>query len=104
MVLSIINAHIDQSGRVVGLIDFEATIIAPQWECTVIPRWLQDADDPWPESRCEGRSSEVRSVLHAASRIYFSYGSVRPIKWTKAYDVGHPFRRFINLLYFQASV
>ncbi|KAG1817965.1 uncharacterized protein BJ212DRAFT_1587058 [Suillus subaureus] len=52
------------TGRVIGLISFEAATIAPLWECAMIPRWLEDAVDP--ESSYEGRSHGVRSVLRAA--------------------------------------
>ncbi|KAF8962287.1 hypothetical protein BDZ97DRAFT_1120542 [Flammula alnicola] len=43
---------IDESGRVTGFIDFEGATVAPLWECALLPRWLQDPDDP--ESTYEG--------------------------------------------------
>ncbi|KAG2363058.1 hypothetical protein BDR07DRAFT_1609037 [Suillus spraguei] len=74
------NVMIDaDSGRVTGLIDFEAVTIAPLWECAVIPRWLQDANDP--ESSYEGGT-----------------------KWKEAYDMGRPFRRPTDMLCFQVNV
>ncbi|KAG0699349.1 hypothetical protein DFH29DRAFT_809184 [Suillus ampliporus] len=89
------------SGRVTGLIDFEAATVAPLWECAVIPRWLQDVDDP--ESSHEGGPSEMRSVLRAAFLSAMEESDLYP-EWREAYDVGCPFRRFTNLLCFQANV
>jgi hypothetical protein len=90
-----------ESGRVTGFIDFEAATIAPLWECAVIPRWLQDADDP--ESSYEGGTSEERGVLRA---VFLSVmeGSARYPEWREAYEVGRPFRRLTDLLCFQVNV
>ncbi|KAG2131956.1 hypothetical protein BD769DRAFT_1354918 [Suillus cothurnatus] len=89
------------SGRVTGFIDFEAATIAPLWDCAVIPRWLQDADDP--ESSYEGGTSEERGVLRA---VFLSVmeGSVRYPEWREAYELGRPFRRLTDLLCFQVNV
>ncbi|KAG1751905.1 hypothetical protein EDB19DRAFT_1674474 [Suillus lakei] len=88
------NIMIDaDSGRVTGLIDFEAATIAPPWECAVIPPWLQDADDP--ESSYEGGTSEERNVLRAA---FLS------VMEGEAYDMGRLFRRLTDLLCFQVNV
>lgn len=96
------NVMIDtDSGRVTGFIDFEAATIAPLWECAVIPRWLQDADDP--ESSYEGGTSEERNVLRAAF-LSAMEGSARYPEWREAYDMGRPFRRLTDLLSFQVSV
>lgn len=61
--LHILHEHIDESGRVTGIIDFEGTTIAPLWECALLPRWLQDIDDP--ESTYEGGSAKSRQILRA---------------------------------------
>ncbi|KAG1809108.1 uncharacterized protein BJ212DRAFT_616460 [Suillus subaureus] len=96
------NIMIDtDSGRVTGFIDFEAATIAPVWECAVIPRWLQDADDP--ESSYEGGTSEERSVLRAAF-LSVMEGSARYPEWREAYDMGRPFRRLTDLLCFRVNV
>jgi hypothetical protein len=67
----------------------------------VIPRWLQDADDP--ESSYEGGTSEERGVLRA---VFLSAmeGSVRYPEWREAYELGRPFRRLTDLLCFQVNV
>jgi hypothetical protein len=67
----------------------------------VIPRWLQDADDP--ESSYEGGTSEQRNVLRA---VFLSAmeESARYPEWREAYDMGRPFRRLTDLLYFQVNV
>ncbi|KIK34447.1 hypothetical protein CY34DRAFT_812905 [Suillus luteus UH-Slu-Lm8-n1] len=96
------NVMIDtDSGRVTGFIDFEAAAIAPLWECAVIPRWLQDADDP--ESSYEGGTSEQRNVLRA---VFLSAmeESARYPEWREAYDMGRPFRRLTDMLQFQVNV
>ncbi|KAG1763962.1 hypothetical protein EDD22DRAFT_473558 [Suillus occidentalis] len=96
------NVMIDtDSGRVTGFIDFEAATIAPLWECAVIPRWLQDADDP--ESSYEGGTSEQRNVLRA---VFLSTmeESARYPEWREAYDLGRPFRRLTDMLQFQVNV
>jgi hypothetical protein len=96
------NIMIDtDSGRVTGFIDFEAATIAPLWECAVIPRWLQNADDP--ESSHEGGTSEQRNVLRA---VFLSVmeESARYPEWREAYDMGRPFRRLTDLLCFQVNV
>ncbi|KAG1847194.1 hypothetical protein DFJ58DRAFT_798363 [Suillus subalutaceus] len=96
------NVMIDtDSGRVTGFIDFEAATVAPLWECAVIPRWLQDADDP--ESSYEGGTSEERNVLRAAF-LSAMEGSARYPEWREAYDMGRPFRRLTDQLYFQVNV
>jgi len=86
---------------VTGFIDFEAATIAPLWECAVIPRWLQDADDP--ESSYEGGSGEIRSVLRAAFLSAMEESDRYP-EWRDAYDMGRPFRRFTDMLAFQVNV
>jgi hypothetical protein len=61
--LHIMHEQIDESGQVTGIIDFEGTTIAPLWECALLPRRLQDPDDP--ESKYEGGSAESRQTLRA---------------------------------------
>ncbi|KAG2154085.1 hypothetical protein DEU56DRAFT_772851 [Suillus clintonianus] len=96
------NVMIDtDTGRVTGFIDFEAATIAPLWECAVIPRWLQDADDP--ESSFEGGTSGERKVLRAAF-LSAMEGSARYPEWREACDMGRPFRRLTDMLYFQVNV
>ena len=67
----------------------------------MIPRWLQDADDP--ESSYEGGTSEQRNVLRA---VFLSAmeESARYPEWREAYDMGHPFCWLTNLLYFRENV
>ncbi|KAG2066529.1 hypothetical protein BDR04DRAFT_1081817 [Suillus decipiens] len=96
------NVMIDaDSGRVTGLIDFEAATIAPLWECAVIPRWLQDANDP--ESSYEGGTSEERNVLRATF-LSTMEGSAQYPEWREAYDMGRPFRRLTDMLRFHVNV
>ncbi|KAG1758641.1 hypothetical protein EDD22DRAFT_909745 [Suillus occidentalis] len=96
------NIMIDtDSGRVTGFIDFEAATIAPLWECAVIPRWLQDADDP--ESSYEGGTSEERNVLRATFLSTMEKSEQYP-EWREAYGMGRPFRRLTELLCFQVNV
>jgi hypothetical protein len=70
LMVSIVNTHVydrlmktQYSGRVIGFINFEAATIAPLWECSVIPQWLQDHPDD-PESSHEGGSkTDIFCVL-----------------------------------------
>ncbi|KAG2354397.1 hypothetical protein BDR07DRAFT_1454139 [Suillus spraguei] len=71
----------------------EAATIAPLWECAVIPRWLQDTDDP--ESSYESGTSEERNLLHTTFLSAME---------GEAYDMGRPLRRLTDLLCFQVNV
>lgn len=91
------NIMIDESGHVTGIIDFEGATIAPLWECAVLPRWLQDPDDP--ESTYEGGSTASRQALRA---LFLE--KVGNVEWKKLYEWGKPFRLFSDRLDFQVGV
>jgi len=90
------NIMIDESGQVTGIIDFEETTIAPLWECALLPRWLQDPDDP--EATYEGGSAENRQTLRA--RFLEKVGN----DWKVLYEQGKPFRMLRDRLHFQVGV
>lgn len=73
--------------------------MAPLWECALLPRWLQDPDDP--ESSHEGGSAESRQVLRA--KFLEAMGSEEG-EWRSLYEKGKPFRAFTYRLMFQVGV
>lgn len=91
------NEQIDVSGQVTGLIDFEGATIAPLWECALLPRWLQDPEDP--ESSCEGGSAESKQIL----RELFLEKTGNE-EWKMLYEQGKPFRLLSDRLEFQVAV
>ncbi|KAF8572963.1 hypothetical protein K439DRAFT_1564921, partial [Ramaria rubella] len=91
----------ENSGRVTGLIDFEGATTAPLWECAIIPRWLQEPDDP--ESSYEGGPTEARSALRAVF-LTTVQGTVQGKEWCRAYEAGRPFRQLVDRLNFQVNV
>ena len=95
--LHIVHKQIDESGRVTGIIDFEGATIAPLWECALLPRWLQDPDDP--ESTYEGGSAESRQILRA---LFLE--KVGNEEWKVLYEQGKPFRLFSDRLQLQVGV
>jgi hypothetical protein len=96
-VLLHIHEQIDESGRVTGIIDLEGATIAPLWECALLPRWLQDPDDP--ESTYEGGSAESRQTLRA---LFLE--KVENEEWKVLYEQGKPFRLLSDRLSFQVGV
>jgi hypothetical protein len=91
------HEQIDESGHVTGIIDFEGTTIAPLWECALLPRWLQDPDDP--ESSYEGGSAESRQTLRALFLEKVENG-----EWRAFYEKGKPFRLLCDRLQFKFRV
>ncbi|KAI6102360.1 kinase-like domain-containing protein [Pisolithus croceorrhizus] len=82
------NIMIDEeSGDVTSLIDFEGATIAPLWECTVIPAWLQDPDDQ--EGGYEGGAAEDREKLR---EIFWKI--MDSDEWSVLYEHGKLFRHF----------
>jgi len=92
------NIMIDESGQVTGIIDFEGATIAPLWECALLPRWLQDPDDP--ESTYEGGSAESRQTL----RTLFLEKVGNDEEWKMLYELGKPFRLLSDRLHLQVGV
>ncbi|KAF8530102.1 hypothetical protein BU17DRAFT_16779, partial [Hysterangium stoloniferum] len=81
------NILIDSlTGDVTGLIDFEATRVAPLWECALIPRWLQPRGDR--EGANEGGTKKTRRILREL------FLTRMPEHWLDAYRCGRPFRLF----------
>jgi hypothetical protein len=89
--------QIDESGHVAGIIDFEGATIAPLWECALLPRWLQDPDDP--EGMYEGGSLACRQTLR--TRFLDKVGDG---EWRRVYESGRPFRLLRNHLCWQMTV
>lgn len=79
-----------------GLIDFEGAMVAPIWECAVVPGWLQDPDDP--EARYEGGSAVDRQRLR---EIFWKAMENR--EFHVSYEHGKPFRHFTERLSLQAD-
>jgi len=89
--------QIDDSGRVTGIIDFEGATIAPLWQCALLPRWLQNPEDP--ESTYEGGSAESRQALRA---LFLE--KVRNEEWKVLYEQGKPFRLLSDRLQLKLAV
>jgi hypothetical protein len=87
----------EASGCVTGIIDFEGTTISPLWECALLPRWLQDPDDP--ESSFEGGSPKERCILRT---VFLQH--IEDVEWCAAYNHGKPFRQLTDRLHFQVGL
>ncbi|KAF8812755.1 hypothetical protein BYT27DRAFT_7086344 [Phlegmacium glaucopus] len=95
--LRLSNIMIDESGNVTGIIDFEGATISPLWECALLPRWLQDLDDP--EGMYEGGSLECRQTLR--TRFLDKIGDG---EWRTVYESGRPYRLLGDHLFWQIAV
>ncbi len=94
-----IHTQIDESGQVMGLIDFEGATISPLWECARLPRWLQDPDDP--ESSYEGGPPESRQVLR---ECFLTRMRHLHEEWRMLSEHGKPFRLLSDRLQFEVGV
>ncbi len=94
-----IHEQIDESGQVTGLIDFEGATISPLWECALLPRWLQDPDDP--EGSYEGGPAEDRQVPreHFLKKVQHLNE-----EWGMLHERGKPFRMLCDRLNFDVNV
>ncbi|KIM81102.1 hypothetical protein PILCRDRAFT_52520, partial [Piloderma croceum F 1598] len=90
-----------QSGKIMALIDFEGTTVAPLWDCAVVPRWILPSK--YEESSAIGLPEASRGALNAQfleimSHLYSSG------EWRLAHTYGRPFRLLVDRLPFQIGV
>lgn len=92
--------QIDEStNKVTGFIDFECSTIAPLWQCAKIPTWLLPETDEEHELGTEEEKENLRIMfLQTVDRVDQSG------EWQKAWEKGHPFRKFTSRLYYMAEV
>jgi hypothetical protein len=88
----------EKSGKLQGLIDFEATTTAPLWMCTEIPHWLDDIEGGDEEENKE--KAHLREVFQDAIRREGEVGE----EWISVCEQGQWFRKFGNITTHQVQV
>ncbi|KAF8517995.1 hypothetical protein BU17DRAFT_49070, partial [Hysterangium stoloniferum] len=93
------NIMIDeQSGKVLGLIDFEGTTTAPLWMCAGFPYWLED-----DENDVDGKNREQAALRDIFSETIKAQGEIGE-EWLEASEKGLLFRKFAAILDYQIQV
>lgn len=88
----------EKSGKLAGLIDFEATTTAPLWMCAELPHWLDDTEGGDKEENRE--KAHLRLVFQDAIRREGEAG----VEWISLYEQGQWFREFGNIATYQVQV
>ena len=91
--------QIDQeSGRLMGLIDFEATTTAPLWMCATTPFWLDDNED---EDKSENLNlAHLREIFNHTIKEEGETGD----EWLELSERGRWFRDFGFMLEYRVRV
>ena len=95
----LLESQVDEgSGKVLGLIDFEATTTAPLWMCAGFPYWLEDHEDnDLPKNQDLAR---LRGIFIETIKANGKVGE----EWLEASEKGELFRNFAALLEYQVQV